>query len=166
MNIITAQIISELKQPSVGSILAKYQPSEDAKAILQSSWAPVLAVEELTKRDLERDAIQLIAHGLPVMTAIRWGHSVLVGKENLSKEHHQVVESVANWLKSPSETLRIRCQQLSERVGLECAAGWLGYAVFCSGTGSIVPPELPVVLPPDNMVGHSINAAILLSMID
>ncbi|WP_339150100.1 DUF6931 family protein [Pseudoalteromonas galatheae] len=69
-------------------------------------------------------------------------------------------------MQSPSETLRIRAQQLAERVGLDNAFGWLAYSVFWSGTGSIVAPELPVVLPPENMVGHAINAAILLSMID
>lgn len=62
--------------------------------------------------------------------------------------------------------MRIRAQQLAERVGLDTAAGWLGYAVFWSGTGSIVAPELPVVMPPDNMVGHAINAAILLSLVE
>lgn len=164
MEIITNAIISELKQPSIAHILAKYQPSEQANSLLQPSWQPAYAIEQLKQQDLTRDAIQLIAHGLPIMSAIRWG--LLVLKEQNATANDPILECVANWLSSPNETLRIRAQQLAERAGLDSAVGWLGYSVFWSGTGSIVAPELPVVLPPENMVGHAINAAILLAMIE
>lgn len=168
MNIITDAIVSELKQPKVSVILAKYQASDNAKALLQSNpdWQPQMAVSQLVENDLPHDAIQLIAHGLPVMTAIRWGLSVLSNNERIAAENAAILECVASWLSSPNETMRIRAQQLAERAGLDTAAGWLGYAVFWSGTGSIVAPELPVVMPPDNMVGHAINAAILLSLVE
>ncbi|KAF7772295.1 hypothetical protein PCIT_a2341 [Pseudoalteromonas citrea] len=166
MEIINAQIISELKQQTIGTILSKYQPSKEAQEILEVAWSPQHAVQQLLKNELERDAIQLIAHGLPVMVAIRWGGRVLKQKQDMTTEGEKLLHCVENWLQSPNETLRIRSQQLAERIGLDTDIGWLGYAVFWSGTGSIVAPELPVVMPPDNMVGHAINAAILLSMID
>ena len=164
MEIITNAIISELKQATIAPILAKYQPSEPANALLQPNWQPAYAIEQLQQAELTRDAIQLIAHGLPVMSAIRWGLFVL--QQHPDSKNDPILECVTNWLSSPNETLRIRAQQLAERVGLDTAPGWLGYSVFWSGTGSIVAPELPVVLPPDNMVGHAINAAILLSLVE
>ena len=166
MEIINAQIVGELKQQTIAVILSKYQPSKEAQAILDPTYSPEHAVQQLLKNELERDAIQLIAHGLPVMLAIRWGGRVLKQKQDISAEGMKLMNCVENWLHSPNETLRIRAQQLAERIGLDTDIGWLGYAVFWSGTGSIVAPELPVVMPPDNMVGHAINAAILLSMID
>nr|WP_247670945.1 hypothetical protein [Pseudoalteromonas sp. MMG005] len=166
LEIIDVHIVNELKQCSIAQILSKYQASKEALAVLDLDWSPEHAVAVLCEKDLERDAIQLIAHGLPVMVAIRWGVRVLKQKGELTRDHEKLLTCVESWLQSPNETLRIRSQQLAERIGLDVDIGWLGYAVFWSGTGSIVAPELPVVMPPDNMVGHAINAAILLSMID
>jgi hypothetical protein len=58
--------------------------------------------------------------------------------------------------------MRIRLQQLADRIGLDNCCAWLAYAVFWYGIGLIAVPNLPVVLPPDNKGGHAVDAAILL----
>lgn len=166
MTRINEQVLGQLKQASIATIISRYQASEEASKLLEPTLTPRQAVSALLKADLERDAIQLVAHGLAVMNAIRWGLQVVKASGGETDDELKVLSCVEGWLQSPSETLRIRAQQLAERVGLDNAFGWLAYSVFWSGTGSIVAPELPVVLPPENMVGHAINAAILLSMID
>ncbi|GEK08133.1 hypothetical protein HUZ36_16085 [Pseudoalteromonas sp. McH1-7] len=166
MTRINEQVLGQLKQASIATIIGRYKASEEASHLLQPTLTPQQGVAVLLKADLERDAIQLIAHGLAVMNAIRWGLEIVKSYGANTDDEHKVLSCVESWLQSPSETLRIRAQQLAERVGLDNAFGWLAYSVFWSGTGSIVAPELPVVLPPENMVGHAINAAILLSMID
>lgn len=166
MNIITEQIVSQLKQANVGQITNRYPITDEAKAIISNEMTPSEAISALQRADLERDAIQLIAHGLSVMAAIKWGLSCLRQKPGWQEDDEQIFECVERWLASPNETLRIRAQQLAERKGLGSnATSWLGYSIFWSGTGSIVPADLPAVMPPDNMVGHAINASILMAMI-
>lgn len=165
MEIITQQIIDQLKQPNVAQTIIRYPISDQANAIIKPEMAPATAIAKLQESSLERDAIQLIAHGLPIMQSIRWGLMTLRQKSTWQPDDEAIFDCVERWLASPNETLRIRAQQLAERKGLEHASAWLGYAIFWSGTGSIVPADLPAVMPPDNMVGHAINASILMAMI-
>lgn len=165
MNIITPTIVSQLKQPNIAQILSCYPVTEEASAVISADLTPADAVEKLQQAELERDAMQLIAHGLPVMQAIRWGLDCLRQKQDWQDDDVQIFDCVDRWLASPNETLRIRAQQLAERKGLEHASSWIGYAIFWSGTGSIVPPDLPAVMPPDNMVGHAVNASLLMAMV-
>ncbi|REL30718.1 DUF6931 family protein [Thalassotalea euphylliae] len=166
MQIITPKVVSQLTQTNAGHIVNRYPMTDEAKALVTNEMTPSEAVEKLQQAGLERDAIQFIAHGLSVMSAIKWGLSCLRQKIDWQADDEQIFDCVERWVNAPNETLRIRAQQLSDRKGLgEYPSAWLGYAVFWSGTGSIAPPDLPAVMPPDNMVGHAINAAILMVMI-
>ena len=165
MDIITSQIIAQLSQPDINQIINRYPITPQAREIVQPNMKPADAIAVLQAADLERDAIQLIAHALPIMQSIRWGLDCLRQKQDWQPDELKVFDCVERWLASPNETLRIRAQQLAERIGLENASAWLGYAIFWSGTGSIVPADLPAVMPPDNMVGHAINAALLMAMV-
>jgi len=161
MEVITQNIIEQVTSKTIKLVMTCYPLSEEAEPLLTPELSIQDAVTILTEQASERDAIQLLAHALPIMKSIRWGHTVLSTKQ-WTKEEQQILDAVDAWLISPNETLRIRCKQLAERVGLEKSPAWLGYAIFWSGTGSIVDPDLPVVMPPDNMVGHAVNAAILI----
>ena len=162
MDILPPALISQATFTTIGMVMSRYPVSDEAMQRLKPNMSPEQGVAVLQQDGLERDAIQLTAHFLPVMPCIRWGYNQISGREGLPDDQQHLVELVSQWLASPNETIRIRLQQLADRTGLDNACAWLAYAVFWCGTGSIVAPDLPVVLPPDNMVGHAVNAAILL----
>ena len=51
------------------------------------------------------------------------------------------------WVRSPSEELRRKAEHLSHRLELNCGPSWLAQAVFWNGSGSIVAPDIPPVMP-------------------
>jgi len=146
---------------SIASILVRYDLSDDAKLCITDNMTPKEAIDTLNDAKLFNDTVQFIAHALPMVDAINWASIVLEIRENEWDETQiHAINSARNWLKQPNETYRVRANQLADRVGLESAPSWVAKAVFWSGTGSIVAPELPAVMPPAFLYGHAVAAAI------
>ncbi|SFC90068.1 DUF6931 family protein [Pseudoalteromonas denitrificans] len=151
----------KIPNTSVASILSRYELSEDAQNCTNPDMTPALAIESLQTAKLYNDVIQFIAHALPMVDAINWASIVLeIREKEWSETQVHAINSARNWLKQPNETYRIRANQLADRVGLETAPAWVAKAVYWSGTGSIVAPELPAVMPPAFLYGHAVAAAI------
>lgn len=154
-------MLKKIPNTSIESIVARYQVSDEANALLKASMTPQEAIECLKSAKLYNDTVQFIAHGLPLMEAIFWASEALIlRKSDWTPEQAKAINSALSWLKQPNETLRIRANQLADRVGLESAPAWLAKAVYWSGTGSIVAPEMPVVMPPAFLYSHAVSASI------
>jgi len=157
-------MLKKIPNQTVASIIVRYQTSEQAKALLKTSMTPNEAIETLLQEKLYRDTVQLIAHALPMIEAISWATETLCCRvDEWNDKQIQAMNSVRNWLKSPTETNRIRANQLAERLGLESAPAWTAKAVYWSGTGSIVPVDLPEVLPPAFLYGQAVATAITIA---
>ncbi|MEI6893162.1 MAG: hypothetical protein V5789_00705 [Colwellia sp.] len=157
-------MLKKIPYSHIDTITRRYKLSEAAKAILVNTLTPEQAITALVNAKLYNDAVQFIAHALPVMEAILWAtESLTLRSEQWSELEHHAIDSAKNWLKKPNETLRIRASQLAERVGLESAPAWVAKAVYWSGTGSIVAPELPTVMPPAFLYAHSVAATITIA---
>jgi len=154
-------MLKKIPNKTIASILSRYQPSADAKAHLAADLNPSQALDNLSKAALYHDLVQFIAHGLPMIDAIYWATEVLSKRANVWDETQiNTINSAKVWLKNPNETYRIRANQLADRLGLESAPAWVAKAVYWSGTGSIVSPDLPDVMPPAFLYGQAVTAAI------
>lgn len=157
-------MLKKIPYTNIDVILRRYKLSDEAKVVLLKSLTPEQAITTLIEAKLYNDTVQFIAHGLPVMDAILWAtESLALRSEQWSDSEQLAIDSAVNWLKQPNETLRIRANQLAERVGLESAPGWVAKTVYWSGTGSIVAPELPDVMPPTFLYAHGVAATITIA---
>ncbi|MBU2972500.1 hypothetical protein KO527_24500 [Pseudoalteromonas sp. C2R02] len=151
----------KIPNQTIASILVRYELSDDAKLCITDNMTPKEAIDALNDANLLSDAVQFISHALPMVDAINWASIVMELRENEWDDTQvHAINSARNWLKQPNETHRVRANQLADRVGLESAPSWVAKAVFWSGTGSIVAPELPAVMPPTFLYGHAVAAAI------
>ena len=154
-------MFKKIPNTNIASIIERYELTEDAQAILDSNMSPKQAIASLVDEKLYNDAIQFIAHALPMIDGIYWAsESLALRLDEWDNPQRHIINSARQWLQQPNETNRIRANQLAERIGLEVAPAWIAKAVYWSGTGSIVAPELPAVMPPPFLYGHAIAAAI------
>jgi len=154
-------MLKKIPNTNIASIIERYELTEEAQAILLAKMTPKQAIDNLVEAKLYNDTIQFIAHALPMIDGIYWASEALAlrTKEWDTLQLH-TINSARKWLQQPNETNRIRADQLADRAGLEVAPAWVAKAVYWSGTGSIVAPELPAVMPPDFLYGHAVAAAI------
>ncbi|NQZ90333.1 MAG: hypothetical protein HRT54_22435 [Colwellia sp.] len=151
----------KIPNTNIASIIERYELTEDAQAILDPKMSPKQAIASLVDVKLYNDVIQFIAHALPMIDGIYWAsESLALRLDEWDNPQRQTINSARQWLQQPNETNRIRANQLAERIGLEIAPAWIAKAVYWSGTGSIVAPELPAVMPPAFLYGHAIAATI------
>jgi len=154
-------MLKKIPNTNIAAIIERYQLTEEAQAILELKMSPKQAIESLVKVKLYNDAIQFIAHALPMIDGIFWASEALALRvDEWDNPQRQTINSAVQWLQQPNETHRVRANQLADRIGLEVAPAWIAKAVYWSGTGSIVAPELPAVMPPAFLYGHAIAAAI------
>ncbi len=154
-------MLKKIPNTNIASIIERYQITEEALAVVSPKMLPKQAIDTLIDKKLYNDTIQFLAHALPMMDGIYWASEALsLRKNEWNDAQLQTINSAINWLQQPNETNRIRANQLAERIGLEEAPAWVAKAVYWSGTGSIVAPELPSVMPPAFLYGHAIAAAI------
>lgn len=154
-------MLKKIPNTSIESIITRYQVSAEAQAVLKANMTPAEAISCLRMAKLYNDTVQFIAHALPLMEAIYWaGEALALRKNDWDTVQVQAINAALSWLNQPNETLRIRANQLADRVGLESAPAWIAKAVYWSGTGSIVAPDMPVVMPPAFLYSHAVSASI------
>ncbi|WP_281561192.1 Twin-arginine translocation pathway signal [Thalassomonas sp. RHCl1] len=157
-------MLKKIPNKNIASIISRYQLSDEAAALLTPELTPEAAIVLLQEQALYNDVVQFIAHALPVMEAIGWASEAMdLRQADWNEQEVMAINAARNWLSQPNETLRVRASQLADRVGLEYAPGWVAKAVFWSGTGSIVEPDLPAVMPPPFLYGHAAAAAITIA---
>lgn len=157
-------MLKKIPNTTIASIIERYELTEEAQAILTMKMSPLQAIETLVKAELYNEATQFIAHGLPMIDGIFWASEALsLRLQEWDETEKHAINSALQWLQQPNETNRVRANQLAERVGLESAPAWVAKAVYWSGTGSIVDPKLPSVMPPPFLYSHAIAAAISVS---
>ena len=144
-----------------GQVLPRFTASEVAQKHLERDFTIKQAIEVMEKNELYNDLTQFIAHALPVREAIWWASICLMQREkDWSQAQLQCIEAAKEWVQSPSEGLRRRSELLSSRLGLNCGPSWLTQAVFWNGSGSIVSPDLPSVMPDPFLYAKAVAGAI------
>lgn len=131
-------------------ILQRFELSDEASASVSGEMAPSLVIEVLKEKSLFIDLVNFISHALPVREGIWWACLALeLRMDDWSPEEQKVVAGCKRWVQEPDEAKRRLAETHVEKLGLQCATGWLAQAVFWNGSGSLGEPGQPVVLPPE-----------------
>lgn len=110
------------------------------------------------------EAVTFMAHALAPRHAIWWGHECLNARpELLSEEDRAMMALAAAWVAAPEEGPRCAALEAGSGALARGPGVWLALATGWSG-GSMTPPEMPAVQPPDFVLGRAVNAAVLTAL--
>ncbi|MCZ4294570.1 DUF6931 family protein [Vibrio sinaloensis] len=144
-----------------GQILPRFKASEEAQQQLDPEMSVSQALEALQQAQLFNDLIQFLAHALPVREAVWWASLCLQLRQDVwNPTQLQCIQTAQQWVQSPAEELRRKAELLSNRLELNCGPSWLAQAVFWNGSGSIVAPDLPAVMPDPFLYAKAVAGAI------
>jgi hypothetical protein len=107
------------------------------------------------------DALQFLAHALPVREAVWWGCVCLEATQGhtLSAVERAVVDAVVHWILDPRETNRRAVNEAGQRAGPFSAAAKLAGAAYSSG--GLMPPGSTVSAPPPpGLFAHTLYGAV------
>lgn len=142
-------------------LLDRFSSSDEAQALIDEDLSINDSIETLLENELYFDLVQLLAHGLPVREAIWWGAHTLDARNDVwSTMQKQCISTAKAWVKSPSEEQRRKSELFSNKLNLNCGPSWLAQSVFWNGSGSIVAPDLPTVLPDPFLYSKAVAGAI------
>jgi len=140
--------------------------TEKGQALVTEESGPSRFVDLLESNGLFRDAIQFLAHGLPIHIAVKWG--CLCSREMLPADQleksKESLEAAEAWLTAPDDEARWRARNAAEKSNMSSPVDLIAMAAFFSG-GSIVPADAPATPPPayvaNKMAGGGIQLAVL-----
>jgi Family of unknown function (DUF6931) len=140
---------------------------DEARALLRPDLSPRQYVDLLAEKQSFPPAIRFLAHALPKKEAVLWACSCVretAGAKPLPAAT-AALEAAERWVRSPTEDNRRAAMPAAQAAGLATAAGSAALAAFVSG-GSLGPPNVPPVPPPENMTGQVAGGAVLLAAIE
>jgi predicted component of type VI protein secretion system len=121
-------------------------------------------VEALLQQSRFSDGITFLAAAMPKREAVWWGCQSCGGSDpsSLPRDDRKAIEAARAWVVDPSEENRRAAEAAANAGELLTAPSCVAMAAFLSG-GSIAPPDLPEVPPPDHLTGHTIACALSLA---
>jgi hypothetical protein len=134
--------------------------------LLGAEMSPTDYFAILRERRMFADALRFLAHAFPKRVAVWWGCLCVwsVNREAPGEPFEAALRAAVGWVLDPSEENRRAAEKPGKAAGLGDPAGGLATAVFLSG-GSMTPPELPAVPPPEHMTGKVVGGAVLLAAV-
>lgn len=163
----TLDLAADSKRPP-SEVVADLSLSDEALALMPECNNTLVFLNRLCDEQLFHDAFVSLARTLPKQYAITWAERCFSTQpaESFSGEDRNCVEIVRQWLKNPSDSMRQAAMDAAESLEFEGACAWLGAAVGFSN-GSMAPPDVPEVMPPEHMTAVSVAASLsLLSALD
>jgi hypothetical protein len=130
-------------------ICARVKLTPDAKALLREGMAPQEFVAALTGKKLYFDAIDFLAHALPVREGIWWGGLCMqhaLGSK-LSPAEKAAATAAIQWMMQPTEENRVAAGKTIDEAGPASPASALATAAFHIG-GNVAPPDVPIFKAP------------------
>lgn len=146
---------------TAGELCKDVDLGEEALALIEPQRNPRQFVHGLIERRLLFDAIRVVARALPKQLAVQWACAcvgpAMEGRAEGSES--DCLDAAARWAAEPSEENRKAAADLAEAAGYDTPSAWAAAAAGWSG-GSLAPPDLPAVPPPDHLTAHAVSGAI------
>ena len=156
----TLDLAPDSKRPPA-EVVMDLSLSDEAKAIMPECTNTLAFLNRLCDDELFHDAFITLARALPRQYAIIWAERCFSSypADEFSDEDRNCIEIVRQWLKNPSDSMRQAAMDAAESLEFNTACAWLGAAVGFSG-GSLAPPDVPEVMPPEHLTAVAIAAGL------
>lgn len=161
---ITAELGNLIDHVDPQQVCRQFGLSESAQWLLETNIPSSELLRRLIVGKYHADAIRFLAYALPKRHAVWWA-TVCVWQAYRPIPEQPVELALRNalrWLVEPTEANRRVCQPPSGADAMATAAGCLAYAVYYSD-GSMVPPELPPVTPPQTLTHRLVAGCVMLA---
>ncbi len=159
-------LLVKIEATTAEEVCGRYPVPAEARALLQPGMNPGQFLDALVSAGQLSDACTFLAFALPRREAVWWG--VLVVRESLgpepTAERSAALQATEAWVTAPSDETRRATMPAAEAAGFDTPVGLLAVAAFFS-EGSIAPPDLPPVAPPEPMTANSVKNAITLAAV-
>jgi uncharacterized protein DUF6931 len=161
-----SQPLIKITATTAAEVCANFALEKEAQQLLRDGISPRDFVAALIENKRHVDAIDFLAHALPVREGIWWGclcmqHSM---GDNKPPPDKAAATAAVEWLMRPSEENRAAAKALALTADPVSPAGALAMAVSLTG-GSIYPPELPFKAPPPFASEKAVARAVKLASI-
>jgi hypothetical protein len=157
---------SDTLQKSAAEVCQRAAPSDKARALLAEGMTVRGYLDALAGNDLQVDALRVLAHSLPKREAVRWACLIAtqaMGPEP-SPEAAAALEAARAWVIDPTDEKRRAAFPAAQAAGIGTPVGCTAAAAYFSG-GSLSPPDLPVVAPPEDITGKMVTSALMLAAV-
>lgn len=143
------------------AICRDFPLSEPAKSLATGEPAPLAYLELLMDHGLFRDTFLLMAAWLPKREAVWWGClcAWCADRPEPPPPVAAAYQAVVSWVLAPTEANRRAAEAAGRATGRKTLGAALAQAVLYS-EGSISGPDLPPVLPPENLSAQVIANAV------
>jgi uncharacterized protein DUF6931 len=157
-------ILAKIPAPKAAAICENYEVEEPARALLTPTQTPQQFIDTLIAKELCADACRFLAQALPKREAIWWAWqcAAKAAPPKAPDKAAAALQLVEKWILKPIEPNRRPAMEAAEAAGIGTPAGSTALAVFFSG-GSMAPPDLPPVAPPEHLAGVAAGNAVILS---
>ncbi len=172
--LLSKQLLPKMPYPLATTITSRYDLPKDVQPLLDPALTPEQFIEKLDTENLPQDCITFIAHGLPPREAIAWAlqccrqsqikQEASNKKAALNEQEQQALAIARAWYRTPDEDHRRAAEKAAQAAQLQTPPGWVAQAVFWS-SGSMTPPDTPVVPPPPFLYSKAIAGAITLAAV-
>lgn len=138
-------------------------PLDDAaRGLLRPDQTPRAFLDLLLAHERFADAVRLLPHLLPRRVAVWWGCQCVwdVTRRRGDDDARDTLRRVVRWVLAPGEARRWEVRPADEQAALKTPHGCLAMAVLWSD-GSLAPPALPLVPPPEHLTARLVGAAVL-----
>lgn len=158
--------LKKIAKRTVGEFIAHagLDAVNSSRLSLQQSAAD--ALNSLIDAGSLEDALKLIAHALPKRESVWWAcicsRSVL-GSGPSGDELHAINAAEA-WVYEPTDDNARAAYAWAEKLGFKTPGGWAAVAAFWS-SGTLSPPDQPVVPPADYLTGVAVAGAVMLAAV-
>ncbi len=150
--------------PDVVHLAQRAGFEEDIIALLAPKLTPLQAVGRLLEAGRADAAVRLWAWVLGRREAVWWASQcvrrVLTDKDPPAE--HAAVAAAEKWAALPSEENRRRAEAAAVAVNFGTPGGCAALAAFWSG-GSLAPPKLEVVPPPEHLLPGAVGNSVILA---
>jgi hypothetical protein len=156
----------KIQAATAAEVCASFDLGKEAKKLLRDGMQPREFVVALIENKKYLDAIDFMAHALPVREGIWWGCLCMQHAlgDQLSPPDRAAVTAAVQWLMNPTEENRAAAKAPAMASEPVSPAGALAMAASMTG-GSIYPPELPFKPPPPFASQQAVARAVKLASI-
>ncbi|MCI0458617.1 MAG: hypothetical protein L0Z62_16770 [Gemmataceae bacterium] len=139
---------------------------DKARELLRDPLTPAQYLQLLMDNQQYLDAVRFLAHALPRREAVWWACLCARSSSgpNSAPAVRAALQAAEKWVADPTEDNRRPSMAAAEAATLETPAGCAAAAAFWSG-GSLAPPNLPEVPPPEGLTARGVTGAILLAAV-